>query len=337
MIRLNEKERLVLAAVQLQPHISFDQLAAKIGMRVHTVRYLLHQMEQRGVIHRRALINPTAAGFSVFHLLLSLAPPKQGGVTALTEFLKAHPRIADLNAVGGDFQYEMQFLGGAIEDLGGFLDSITSKFGLVLREREISIFRSFVFVGSKWLSSGRDFRARLGWQAVKQAFKVDLIDLKLLNILSEGVRSERELARSSGLAASTVAYRLDKLRESKLIVGDFYEIRSETVGSNSYLVFVYTKGVSPDLDQRILDFCADHLAIDAIARGIGSWDYLLQVQADIPINCNLLSQDLEAQFESELRFVRVIPRLGNLKYSPFPVGVVADQSPSLCGVVATLS
>ena len=76
-MKLNPKDREILAAAELQGSATVAELGKLTGYRQHTVRYSLDRFKEQGLIRRRCYVNLFSLGYSYYILYFSLSPQAQ--------------------------------------------------------------------------------------------------------------------------------------------------------------------------------------------------------------------------------------------------------------------
>ena len=72
-MKLTDKERKVLACVELQADMPIDQVRKQSGLRDHTIRYALKRLEERGIIQKIPVVNLSVMGFTMHNIFFSLS------------------------------------------------------------------------------------------------------------------------------------------------------------------------------------------------------------------------------------------------------------------------
>jgi Lrp/AsnC family leucine-responsive transcriptional regulator len=107
---------------------------------------------------------------------------------------------------------------------------------------------------------------------------IDAIDLMLIDLLQKDARTpQHELAKTVGLAASSVNERIRKLGERGLITGFHARISPDVLGYD-LLAFVYVAWSKPETEKAFLKKVAGQATVMEIHHVTGTWNYMLKVR-----------------------------------------------------------
>ena len=165
-------------------------------------------------------------------------------------------------------------------------------------------------------------------------FKLDKVDLKILNKLEENCRkSNGKIAKELNLSRQVVKYRIDRLVEAGVISSFGTLINFNMLGLNFCSIFLKMK---PGFNKKeeFIDFLFHHKPVNWIGELIGEWDYLFGVIfKDIEELENFFSLYL-SKFSDDISAYETIYDLGfyhfcgkvlyegmDVKSSPFHLGL----------------
>ena len=107
---------------------------------------------------------------------------------------------------------------------------------------------------------------------------IDDTDLMLIELLQKDARTpQHELAKTVGLAASSVNERIRKLGERGLITGYHARISSDVMGYD-LLAFVYVAWSKPETEKAFLKKVTAQASVMEIHHVTGIWNYMLKVR-----------------------------------------------------------
>ncbi len=123
---------------------------------------------------------------------------------------------------------------------------------------------------NKFIGQIREFN-RYAEGKAKEAAKLDLIDRKILYLLSENARlSNTFIAKKLKLKRETVAYRIKKLGENDLMSGYLALLNHRRLGFKNYLVYVKLKTLADE--KQLLDYLFNFKEITRLKNCSGSYD-----------------------------------------------------------------
>ena len=108
--------------------------------------------------------------------------------------------------------------------------------------------------------------------------EIDDIDLMLIELLQKDARTpQHELAKTVGLAASSVNERIRKLGERGLITG-YHACISPGVMGCDLLAFVYVAWSRPETEKAFLKKVTAQPSVMEIHHVTGNWNYMPKVR-----------------------------------------------------------
>jgi Lrp/AsnC family transcriptional regulator len=123
---LNEFDRRILRAMQADPAMTISQLAEQVGLSQTPCWRRLKQLEQAGVIARRAVIlDARKLGFAVdVFAHIRIGKHDEADLDALEEQVRNHPEIVECFSMSGDSDYVLRIVARSIEDYERFLKKV---------------------------------------------------------------------------------------------------------------------------------------------------------------------------------------------------------------------
>jgi len=108
--------------------------------------------------------------------------------------------------------------------------------------------------------------------------EIDDTDLMLIELLQKDARTpQHELAKTVGLAASSVNERIRKLGERGLITGYHARVSPDVMGYD-LLAFVYVAWSKPETEKAFLKKVTAQTSVMEIHHVTGTWNYMLKVR-----------------------------------------------------------
>jgi Lrp/AsnC family leucine-responsive transcriptional regulator len=108
--------------------------------------------------------------------------------------------------------------------------------------------------------------------------ELDDTDLRLIELLQQDARRpQAELAKTVGLAPSSVNERIKRLGERGLITGFHARISPEALGYD-LLAFVYVAWSRPETERAFLKKIAGQATVMEAHHVTGTWNYVLKVR-----------------------------------------------------------
>jgi len=107
--------------------------------------------------------------------------------------------------------------------------------------------------------------------SVKEAFKLDLLDKKILYLLGENSRlSNTYLAKKLKIKRETVAYRIKRMKEANFLHGYLTLLNHRKLGFKNYLVYIKLKTLTDE--KELLDYLFNFNEITRLKNCSGKYD-----------------------------------------------------------------
>ena len=281
--KLSDKEREVLACVDLGARQTPSEIARQTGMRIHSVRYALDALKSRLGLVPYCWPHPYKLGMIPYRIFCNIATAKDGERRAFLQWLRACPTVTWLGEFSGLFHYGIAVQTPSIDDLKDFLEQIDDRFGELRVRKTISVLTQLSFLRMKFMSRRKFSPELLEYRSTNQRYAFDDKDRTLLEALrANPLHSTRELAQQTGLPASTIAYRLAAFEKENLILGYFYQFDHAMLGLQSYLLLISAGGVGGHIYDQLRKFALTHPHVVMFGHCIGSWDFELQLLIQHP-------------------------------------------------------
>jgi Lrp/AsnC family leucine-responsive transcriptional regulator len=134
---VDDKDRLILAALQEDARATYAQIAARAGLSPSSVHDRVRKMERAGLIRGyRAVVDPVLAGLGVA-ALVSVFPLDPSQPDRLPAMLVDFPEVEDCYSVAGHEDYVLKVRARNTADLEAFLRRLSEKGGVQTRSTVI--------------------------------------------------------------------------------------------------------------------------------------------------------------------------------------------------------
>ncbi len=319
-MKLYERERRILACVELQADKPLKLISRQTGYREHTVRYNLKRLYEREIIsQRRPIIDMNRLGYINYNLFFSLTSESQKRKDNFVQYLLASPYVTWMFELGGDFRYGISISVKHITSIGEFLELLSKEFGNIFFEKLFTVELSYQYYGRRYLSSETFLKAPLSFQVARTPEELDEQDAKILNALANSrYSSYTELADSLKIPLPTFERRRHRLEQSGIIKGYSYWVSASRLGMEPYIILIYVRGINPKFKLELNRFARDEVRVVYVIESMGNWDYELGIEVQSNKDLTLITERLYDQFGTDLKTIKVVPILDYLKFKSFP-------------------
>lgn len=315
---LSDKERIILAASCLDAEIPVSEIARRTRLKEHTVRHALKSLEMSGRISRATYIDVYPLGFFYVQISLRLLP-NLPNKSEFVSYLRESPRVSYYIHLGGDFETYVDIIVREVSELTDFLGELADRFGGIFSEKRVLFIESLTDYPLKCLGTSADNVKNLSFGKKFKTIPFDRLDHAILRHLSSNpLGATTEMARTLGERASTITYRVERLRSHGVIVGSRYFINTRKLGLQVFFIQVETRGVSQTVSDLVYGFVAREPAVYAIVRTVGHYDFLLEAAVQTGDEIESLTNRLAGLLGAHVVKVVAVPVLNYHKISFYP-------------------
>ena len=294
---LDEK---ILSELDNDARISSTKIAKKLHVAKSVVTYRIKNMEKSGIIKRYySVIDSYKLGYSSYRIYLKLKRTSPKKEREIIDFLTSMKQTRWVGLIKGSYNIGVVFL---VSSQGEFVD-LWNVFYSKYRD-QISKY----YLG---LSCGLErFRLPFAKKHLKSLANVDLvqigskveideIDSKILEQLSINGRIPLlELSQKIGLSPAAIQYRLNSLREKKVILGFRPIVNMEMLGYTLYKIDINLKTLSSM--EKMRRFAREHENIFCSIKTLGWADVEFEVYANSTSDFYSILDQIRERFEDSI-------------------------------------
>ncbi len=319
-MRLAARDRDIIARVGLHADASLRELAQLTGYQLHTVRHALDKMRAAGVIQKLWVIDVLALGWQRFEIFFATGCHNAKTRRMLTEYLARSSRISFLAETGGDFDYELVFLGHDSSEVTSFLEEVSKRFPEAILSRSVVIHQRISHFPRKYLASGSLPLQEISLKRCGAGEKIDSRDHAILECLSRAPEvTKRDLSRQLQLTPQTIDARLRRMKANGTIRGALLSVDAAAFGGQNFSLFVNTRGVRRDTAEALYQLARKHPHVTNFRRCFGPWDFEIGVEVLHHRDLVQLKEEIFDTFGGAINALSVSSRFKVHKYSPYPI------------------
>jgi DNA-binding Lrp family transcriptional regulator len=318
-IRLNDNERLFIAITAMDAAASAKKIAQQLGIREHTVRHIRDSLLQREVITPIYMIDTYRLGFTDFRVFLSdIAEPTRVRTSFEKRVLQHHQAywVARLN---GAHQYGITFLAKDPCEMIDFFAAVQPHPDGLYANKTISIAGDWTVFPPSYLAPELRVRDSITTTSRVRIPPLEHQDISILEAMARNPSANiATLARKTGMAATSLTYRVDKLTEMQVIRGQTYLLNCPSLGISVYRIMVVEKGLSLPERERLRKYFYQHPNVCALLACTGGWDYELRFECANPESVEEFSQTIVDNFGAGIGSIQVSQQIKILKRISYP-------------------
>lgn len=322
MVRLSDKERDLLAAIQHRAEVPLTELAAISGMNLTSARYALRTLIDKEVITGIfPFVNLCRLGYNYHVVMFSVSCETPLARAAVVEHITTADKVVWCGEYSGEHRYAMTIAARTPGEVADELSVISKRLGAIINQKEVSTKLKMHFYPNKLLSE----QTCKGNPILSYASTPEhvLLDEAQHEILSEMVQGQglslRDIGAKLSMPASTVRRKIKRMEEDGIISGYYYGIDTCRLGLQSHVLLVYARGHHPDISQKFQDFCAKHPNTSFFVEAYGSWDYEIGVNCSEPAELTGVIDSIHDLFGSRLTKLRPIQITKQLRRCGYPI------------------
>lgn len=313
---LSPRQLLVLRVAEFYYQDGIDAIASITKLKPHVVRYDLKEMMAAKIMTPCVHFNETCFGYYIFHVHVSA---KLQDVPALERAFKLNSRVAYLGRQSGKRTLGATIISKRPEDLFATIDTLGRQAKVPFAQVGWCIEGEFYHYGGSRLLPDNPlrFESVQKWDGAR--VDIDYTDARLIQLMKrERLLGASELARASGLASSTVQYRLKRLRDSGAILSRSVLINYAALGFSAFDILIRCSGPAAELTKLLRSFCKASPGVEILIRCFGDWDFKVVVHAKTLTEVLELEDSLQRTLGEKLESSVVVMLRGAVKIGDFP-------------------
>ncbi len=322
---LTDQDRLVLANMELNAEMPLTEFAKLLGLSTSTTRYTIDKLLERNLARYYPWIDPYPLGYRLINIFFSVNQGPEAQTAKLLQMIVKHPQVTWLRELGGSYQYCISFVTQKIHDLMTFLEDLATSCPNTIRAKSIMDQLALVLFPPKFLTSKIVGRTSCPRGLNVKLCRGDELDHRILGALISGSHSRRDIARSLGVAPSTIDARIQKLREHGVFKGFVYLRRLDLIGTSEYKLNITVMNRTRKLRDALLAFSEKHPHVIFWVEMIGEWDYEIDIEVSDAAGASRVCDALREQFGREIAAIEIVPMFRELKDACFPT-LVREQA-----------
>ncbi|GEM_PF-1219429 len=320
-MELDALDRKILIVLGRNGRAGIKHIARKVRSSPEVVRYRLARLEKQGVIRRHmALVNFSELGFIGYGVFCCFE--SEEGRKAALEFLKAHQRVYWMADFGGRFDLAFAVMARNDFEFYSIFSQIKEKARGALGGWEVAIRMELSQLPRDYLVGGaRKTNAQtpyFGRELGKQS--LDKADFSILKTISQNARAETvAIAKKVSMPASTVAFRLKKLKERGILQGATPQVECQKYGYQCFQFFLEVKGMDENRRRKVCAYAQANPNVVFLVETLGSWNFEMICEVHNQKDFQRQMAALRSAFPWLRKIESAIIFDHNVKYNLFPL------------------
>ncbi|HJX05179.1 MAG TPA: Lrp/AsnC family transcriptional regulator [Candidatus Nanoarchaeia archaeon] len=135
MVKIDEKNCIILNLLQQNCRMSLTDIAKKVGLSVDSVKKRVGKMLSEGVFYPKIQLRPRTLGFkNIVDVKIKLHNHTTKDIEDFVSYLQQHPRVAEIFIMSGSWNFSIVFISKDFDDMRKVSAEIQNKFGKIINE-----------------------------------------------------------------------------------------------------------------------------------------------------------------------------------------------------------
>jgi len=241
---LAESDRKIIYELDKDGFESLSRIGKKLKISRELMHYRVKRLEEQGIIKKYiAIIDYSKLGYSMGSLYIKLQNDTPKIKNEILNYYKKQNNVWWLLEMSPNFDFSIAWFGKDFTDVKNQERELIKKYKKYFRIFKSRIYTSFHHFTRSYLTGGEKRKEILIKTNPKRI--TDKIDEKILKILSENARKPyTEIANELKLSAAQVHYKIQKLKEKKILLGARPSIDLEKIGLKLFKFDIYLEDYS---------------------------------------------------------------------------------------------
>lgn len=324
-VNIDKKDRKILTLLMHNSRRQLSLIAKEIGMSRDAVAYRIKRLIEKKVIAGFIpLINFKKFGYDCYHVFLLIDEKNAERTEALLDYLKINPNIVSIIEYSDRWDLEFILLAKDFDEFYERLSDISYKFSDIISEKDkLAVIKDFHFSFVPKHFWDKEIRLKSLFEEKinnkKKGLMIDKKDIEIIKQLCVDARqSSYEIGKKLKMSPDTVAYRIKKLEENKIIKEFSTVLNLSVLDYNWYTFSIQMKFLGKDEETRFSRFVKSHPYIVEAVETLGTWDLLLYIVSNNPKNFHKTIKEIKNEFAHTITNYQTWLAYKEHFFTPFP-------------------
>src|SRR3989338_6273790 len=324
LVYLDLKDRKILWLLGQDARMPLSEIAKKVALSRDTVAYRIKRIEQQKVIlGARTVIDTTTLGYNAYHLLLRLTNPVKEVEKEIIQKLRELPQVRAILKFAGGYDLEIAVIAKNIEEFDLLLTQIIQKTEKYLEDYEILVV-SKDLIGQtfpKKFLTGFTVKNLTSKKKTKSIAKenIDTKDFEIIKIIRDNAQlSLLDISSKTKSSADTVAYRLKRLQERKIITRYVPVINYASIGYRITALLMQISNLDAEKEKKLRTFLEMNEHVLWGVKCVGKYNLLAYVCTQKEEELHQAINSLRALFPEQIKNYHSLLAFVEYKYTYAP-------------------
>lgn len=321
MNKLTKFDLKLLAELEEDVRRSLSKIAKKLRTSQQVISYRIKSLQKRNILYGfYTIINFTLLGYTSYRTMIRFTNITEQKHKEIISYLMKHPNVLWIVECGGRWDLIVNFMAKNIIQYNNFVKDLKNKFPKQIQNYDVLTTVEVVYFGRDYFTKkfrevkqipyfGREFKL----------VKVDKVDLKILNLISENARMNAvEIAEKINTSPNTVILRIKNMKKIGLIQGFKPLIHLENTPYSAYKSLIKFQNLTEEKEKEIINYLKTDVRVIGIIKLVGMWDFEIEFEVDSKQAMLELTRKFRDRFKEVIKEFEVIPLFHEYKYNFFP-------------------
>ena len=321
VIKLDLKDKKILALLDENARYSNSQIAKKVGLSKPAVEYRIRKLlDEKVIFEFYSVIDFTKLGYSQYKVYFKFQNASLEEERKITEYFLKQKGIVWLAQVRGNWDMAVSIIASSNFEFGKILSEFMNHYSKFILAKDVLLTEySPVYARKYLLEDKKNRNTEFLYGKPTQIIKLDEEDEKILQVLAVDARINIvDLAEKIKLTRDVINYRLKKLTTAGLISQYRCYLNLNNIGVNHYKIILRTKNLDEKTEQRLKNFISSHQKATQFLKLIGSWDIELEFETDGENELYSILNEIRKEFSEVIRDFDILRITETYKYNYFP-------------------
>ncbi|MBI2658430.1 Lrp/AsnC family transcriptional regulator [Candidatus Woesearchaeota archaeon] len=135
MIKLDEKDCIILNMLQADCRKSLTGIAKKVKLSVDSTKKRIIKMKENNIFFPKIQLRPRNFGFNnIVDIKIKAHNYSDSDIREFIDYLKGHPNVAEVMSVSGEWDFSIVVIARDGMDLGNITRAIRNKFSKIIND-----------------------------------------------------------------------------------------------------------------------------------------------------------------------------------------------------------
>lgn len=306
-MRLNQKDREILAALQVHADEPLKIVAAAASTSEPSVRRILSKGLENGQLRRRVYVNLFELGLQQYAVFFAIPPKSVSKKAKMREALERAPFVELLIEVSGRYHFGLVLTVRSAFDLERFFDFISTESKIEVTDFSLQVRTGWYYFGVKYLQK-KPYPEPIHVLPTGRSRQLSQSEARALQGFATSIDGNRSrVSRELRVPTATLQYQIENLERSGIVLGVRYQISPELINHQPYRVLINTSHPLSSNRIRVYNWSRQHPNVVSMMHGIGPWQYELRVEASSQLEVAAIVDDLTESCSDFINHAEIVP------------------------------